>query len=404
MTVIADGNGNVSGKFTIPAGVSAGTKTVEITGSGGSLADGVFTGEGILVKEIKQSQTKVVTTYYDPLAQTFVLTSDYQLGGVSLYVKAKGATDFTVQIRETANGYPSQTILAECKKSPSALTLNAWNAFEFTTPCLVTANTEYAIVVMCNDALGSVGVAQLGEWDTLNSRWVTQQPYQVGVLLSSSNASTWTAHQDKDLAFKLLARKYTQATRTIPLGVVAVVGATDLVVNAMVESPATGANGSLLLTLPDGSAVSASDGQAIHLSAAATGNITVSAVLESTTYMSGLVYPGSQLSVGQLESTGDYICNAISAGSSPCNVRVIFDAMLPSGSAVNVAYKGTTEGAAWVGMTQDELHPPVALGGGVYEYNYYASSVALDSLFIKLSLVGSPSARPYVYNLRVSLT
>lgn len=404
MTIIADGNGNVAGKFTIPAGVTAGTKDVKIVGSGGSTASAVFVGEGLLISEVKQSQSTVVQTYYDPLAQTFSLDADYQIGGVSLYVQAKGTTEFTVQLRETSNGYPTQKILAVVKKPVSALTVGAWNTFEFATPYLVSANTEYAIVVMCNDAVGAVGVAQLGQWDTVNARWVTQQPYQVGVLLSSSNASTWTAHQDKDLAFKLLARKYDKAVKTVPLGVVAVTDATDLVVNAMVDAPATGANASLLLTLPDGTNISAGDGQMVHLTSAVTGNISVNAVLSSTDYMSGLVYPGSQLVVGQIAASGDYVTNAISAGSSPCNVRVIFDAQLPSGSAVTVSYKGTGVSDEWVTMSQDPLHLPTAQGDGIYEYNYYAESVALSAMAIKLSLIGSPSARPYLYNLRVSLT
>lgn len=52
-------------------------------------------------------------------------------------------------------------------------------------------------------------MAELGKYDAVHERWVTSQPYQVGVLLSSSNASTWTPHQDRDLTFRLLGARFT---------------------------------------------------------------------------------------------------------------------------------------------------------------------------------------------------
>ena len=64
---------------------------------------------------------------------------------------------------------------------------------------------------------------------------MTQRPdlgdgatYRIGVLLSSSNASTWTAHQDRDLKFRLLACRFTENTRTVPLGNITVTDSTDL--------------------------------------------------------------------------------------------------------------------------------------------------------------------------------
>lgn len=46
MTIVADDNGVIKGKFTIPAGVQAGAKSVELVGSGGSTGSAVFVGEG----------------------------------------------------------------------------------------------------------------------------------------------------------------------------------------------------------------------------------------------------------------------------------------------------------------------------------------------------------------------
>src|SRR5690606_23849477 len=146
--------------------------------------------------------------WYDPLAQTFRLTETKQIAGVELYVKAKGATEITVQIRKTQNGVPTDNVLTVRSKQPADITVNQWNAWEFPEPVLLDAEEEYAIVVLCNDADAELGIAEMGKWDGAAQKWVTQQPYTVGVLLSSSNASSWTIHQDRDLAFRLLAPVY----------------------------------------------------------------------------------------------------------------------------------------------------------------------------------------------------
>lgn len=402
MALVADQNGTLKGKFTIPAGVQAGSKSVELTGSGGSRGNAVFVGEGILVSEVRQNITRVTQTYYDPLAQTFSLTDENQIGGVELVVTAKGATPISVQIRETQTGFPTQSILAEASLDPSAITVGAWNRWVFKTPVRVLANVEYAIVVLCNDPDGAVATAELGKWDSTNSRWVTQQPYMVGVLLSSSNASTWTAHQDRDLTFRLLARRYTQTEKVVDLGTIPVTAATDLVVMSMTESPATGADSELLLTMPDSSVISASDEQGINLASSITGNIGVRARLRATQKASAMLYPGSQLVVGKLATTAEYVSRAVDAAAAGCNVRIIFDGQIPSGAAVKVYICGVDAGDNWQEVALTGV--PVALGDNVYEYQYYKTGVQEAKLRVKLALAGTPAARPYVYNLRVSIT
>ncbi len=71
----ADDTGKLSGTFTIPAGVPAGTKLVVFRGGeGGSTAQATFVGQGTLeVTTLRQVQT-VTNTNIDPLAQTFMWT------------------------------------------------------------------------------------------------------------------------------------------------------------------------------------------------------------------------------------------------------------------------------------------------------------------------------------------
>lgn len=404
MALVADSNGTLKGKFTIPANVQAGSKSVELTGSGGSLGSAVFVGEGILVSEVLQNVTRTTQTYYDPLAQTFSLPEENQIGGVEVVVTAKGSTPISIQIRETQTGFPTQSILAEASRDPGQITVGAWNRFEFKTPVRILANVEYAIVVLCNDPVGAVAIAELGKWDSTNSRWVTQQPYQVGVLLSSSNASTWTAHQDRDLTFRLLARRYTETAKEIDLGKVTVTDATDLVVLAMTDNPSTGADSELVLTLPGGSVISTSDNQGINLAGNITGDIGVKARLRATQKASAMLYPGSQLVVGKIATTAEYVSRAVDADATGCKVRIIFDGQIPSGSSVSVYIKGIDESDTWQAVSQDPDKVPIPVGNSVYEYNYLMEAVLEAKIRVKLVLTGTPAARPYIYNLRVSIT
>ncbi|WP_039918872.1 hypothetical protein, partial [Cellvibrio mixtus] len=160
--------------------------------------------------------------------------------------------------------------------------------------------TEYAIVILCNDSTGSVGVAELGKWDIVGARNVTSQPYNVGVLLSSSNASTWSAHQDRDLTFRLLGANYTETERVINLGNIDVENATDLIALFPAIQPGTGADCELVITLPNGQSIPASDRQIIQLPAPISGEINIIAKLRATTSLSAMLLPGSQLIVGTI--------------------------------------------------------------------------------------------------------
>ena len=118
-TLIADNDGQVRGKFSIPANVPAGAKPVTFRGRGGTRGDAVFVGQGTLNVTTLQSVTTVNFFYvnYDPIAQTFTLAESAQLAGIDLWFTAK-STQVRVQLRETVNGYPGRTVLAETILEP----------------------------------------------------------------------------------------------------------------------------------------------------------------------------------------------------------------------------------------------------------------------------------------------
>lgn len=400
MTVQANASGVVTGKFTIPANIPAGSKRVQFTGSSGSRGDAVFVGSGTVTTEVRRMATTETTTRFwqniDPLAQTFTINETCQIAAVDLWFAEKGATDVLVQIRETSNGFPTQDVLAERRLNPADINTTTHTRATFREPVQLVANTEYAIVALCDDAVSALRVAELGKWDAANRRLVTSQPYQVGVLLSSSNASTWTAHQDRDMAFRLHKAVFTQTERTVALGSVAVTGATDLMVLANDDLPSSVTRIEFTLGLPGGQTITVSNGQPVRLDSPVTGNVSVSAKLYGAASGSPILFPGTQLVIGTVGTTGTYVSRAIPAGSN-VRLKAIFDALIPAGAAVNVSYKGTDPGDNWVTMPFVGSTP---VDDGFYEITHEITGVTETSVQLRLQLTGTTAARPRVRNLR----
>lgn len=404
MTLAADSNGVVLGKFTIPAAVPSGTKKVTFAGAGGSIAEANFVGQGTQIESVKTLVTQIAVTWpvrVDPIAQTFTINSPIQVEGVDLWFAAVGTTTVSVQIRETQVGYPTRAVIADARLSPSGITAGGWTRFTFDTPATLSAGTEYAIVVLCNDATSAVAVAELGKFDANVQQWVTSQPYTVGVLLNSSNASTWTAYQDRDLAFRLVAKTFTESERLVDLGSVTVTNATELLTLTLIDSPTSAATGELELTLPNGSIVKAGDNQRIDFGVLTSGTVNVKARLRSETYASAALYPGTQIIQGNALMTSTYVSRAIQADATGVTVKVLYDAVIPSGASVTAEVSGVDTGDTYLSMTA--VGTPKLIDGdiGLYEYQFQRLSVAEAMVRVKLTLTGTPSARPRVRNLRV---
>nr|WP_281720007.1 DUF4815 domain-containing protein [Nitrosomonas nitrosa] len=412
----ADANGNLSGSFTIPPNIPSGNKEVVFTGAGGMMGSAIFSGQGTLERQVWQQQTRVTTTrwvsppppprppprrYIDPLAQTFRMEEATQCSGVDLWFSIKPTTQSRVQIRETTVGFPNQTIVAESILVPAQINVGGLSTqVLFDSPILLQGGVEYALVVLCNDAVGALSIAQLGKFDAAAQRWITAQPYTVGVMLSSSNAVSWSVHQDRDLSFRILRAQYSQSSRTIDLGSVAVTDATDLMLMGFAERPVSDANIEYILTLPNESTITVSDGQPIELAAAITGNVQISAQLTMQNELSPILWPGTQLVSGTIASTGDYVTRAIPAGAGS-TVKAIFEAIVPNGANVEAYYKGTDVGDTWASLP---VIATASVDDGYVEFVCEAASVDEAMVQVKLVLSGTPAARPYVRDLRVIIT
>lgn len=404
MTLNANAQGVLTGRFTIPANIPAGSKSVQFVGDQGSWGQAVFVGQGQLtVTQLRQIITEYWRVWIDPLAQTFSVPQPTNLTGVDLWFTAKGTSNVLVQIRETDNGFPARTVLSEALLTPAEISTSG--PTRCTWPALwLNANQEYALVVACDDAATALAIAELGKFDSAANRWITAQPYQVGVLLSSSNASTWTAHQDRDLTFRLLTSRFTATARTIALGTVAVTAAAEVMVLAAIERPTADTDVRFELTLPDGAdtVITVVENQPVTLPAPVTGNITWQAILSGTTTASPRLYPDVQLIWGARPATSTYISRQLPLTKDegdPTTLSVYYEALTPGSSAVAVDAQNADE--SWISVPIDNGAP---IGDGWEEIKHVLTNFTASATRIRLTLSGSSAQRPRVRKLRVIAT
>jgi hypothetical protein len=131
---------------------------------------------------------------------------------VDVFFRTKSDTAaIKLELREVQNGYPSNNILpfGEVTLRPEQVNVDADNAgartrFTFPSPVYLKNNTEYCYVLLPegNSPDYEVWVSELGENVVNTTTRVTEQP-SVGVLFTSANNRTWTAHQAEDMKFLL---------------------------------------------------------------------------------------------------------------------------------------------------------------------------------------------------------
>lgn len=173
-------------------------------------------------------QTLDLTQIINPLAQTIRVTEPggVTLTGIGLYFYSKPPSEspnmpVTLEMRPvTEGGFPSSytrypgTVVTKSRADVTAqTTFNASTGetkFDFEVPLYVPENTELAIVLHTNAAAGEYQIwsGELGqfEYGTTEKR-ITKQPY-VGSFFSSSNGTTWSAIQTRDIAFKVYKAQF----------------------------------------------------------------------------------------------------------------------------------------------------------------------------------------------------
>ncbi|MER9652541.1 DUF4815 domain-containing protein [Mesorhizobium sp. M0152] len=433
-----DADGEIVGTFTIPANVPAGSKGLVAIGAGGSNAAAIFVGQGTI--DIETLRRVVTTTVQetsvtapregpppvlvqvpnkppvwvrpngggnggsrsDPLAQTFTLTEGRHIAGVNLKVCLIGNPNnpLIIELVEVANGIPTVNVIAQAYYNMNAAVIGQWTEVRFPYPVWLAGGVEYAFVVKTNDANHSISTAKLGDFDIVTQQPVAAQPYSVGVMLSSSNAVTWTPHQAEDICFQLIAAKFAPTTKSVNVATIPVVNMSDLLLRAEVELPTAAASMHFEVQLDDGSITLLNPGQAWELQAFYTGNVQIRAVLSGSAKVSPVVFPVILAIDGKMKTTGTYVSRAFDMGTG-VDILAYLKTKIPTGATIAMEVDPAND--VWTSVPQTVQTPLQEAGWVERKYSvvgYNANPVGR----IRITLTGTPAARPMAYDFRAIST
>lgn len=154
----------------------------------------------------------------DPLSQTFFVGDRGQNEGVFItqldlwFGRKSTAYPITVQIRETENGYPTNTVVpfgsktlqpASVNADSTSATSSALTEFVFNSPVFLQSGKEYCFTVIPggNSDEYALWVGELGGTDVDTNELIHKQPAS-GVMFTSANDRTWSAIQSEDVKFR----------------------------------------------------------------------------------------------------------------------------------------------------------------------------------------------------------
>ena len=158
----------------------------------------------------------------DPMAQTFTVdnfSGGMYVSSVDLFFKnvsREGDNNgITLELREVINGYPGPTVIpggsvhkrrSDCSVSTGSGSSTVFNGtkFQFPIPVYLEAGKEYCIVPIpdADDPNYEVWIAELGASQFGTSKTISKQAH-TGILFTSANNRTWTAHQSEDMMFRI---------------------------------------------------------------------------------------------------------------------------------------------------------------------------------------------------------
>ncbi|WP_330168539.1 DUF4815 domain-containing protein [Bartonella grahamii] len=391
--LVADRQGTVEGTFKIPQNITAGTKNVVARGKGGTIATGLFTGQGVIdVKVMRRTTTVKIWTQFDPQAQVFTPDETRQITGIDFHLCKIGNQnhDLVIDLVTTENGYPTADIQAQSFYSMKGAK-GGWAEARYDVPLLVPDDRLTAFVIKTDDADHSVSLAKLGDFDAEHQRYVSSHPYVTGPRFSSVNAQTWSAHQDEALAFRVLAARYKQTEKTIDLGTFDLVDCSDLQIRAAIELPSSACSVIFEIERNNGTVYQLLPFQLLSLTEYISEKVQLRAILKGTEKLSPVLFAPVQLIAGKLHKEATYVTRAFSFGEK-ARLTSYIKTFLPGGATFTLEMQ--LDDGAFVPLKLDEteqLAEPLWT-----ERKFVSSDKGAKQARLKLTLTGGPAARSMV--------
>jgi len=432
-TQTANGSGVITLSITIPANMPAGRRVVRATGAAQSFAQAIYIGEGtvdtvtmrrvhLVAREAAPPTVQIITVIEqvsqpvvnwwndnlgnggdgdgaDPLAQSFALSEGRLIVGLNFRFTAIGnrANGVRVQLSPMVNGFPSNEVLAEAFVGMATPNVGDLVSARFRAPVYLDGLRQYCVVILTADADHAVAIARLGDVYDLpggGQARVSAQPYTVGVLFASANRASWTAIQEADLHFELVAAKFDPTSRTINLWTGALTNVSDIMVRGGVELPTDEARFRYEVVRPSGQVIPLAPGQNRPFAEFLNEVITVRAVLTGTDKISPILYPGTLIVGGRIRTSGTYVTRLFPMGSG-VRVNALMAQFTPAGSTVTV--ECDNGGGSFNALTAGTS---TVLGNNWSDVKYERNPFTAANGRIRITIAGGPAARVAVARMR----
>ncbi len=416
-TVAANGLGVISGNFIIPPKVTAGRKQVRAQSAAGTVCVATFEGQG-RIETIQLRQVTTVERFQavqprrveigrgsdgraggspDPQAQSFTFTEGRHVTGIDLRFCSIGDRNNPVIIEAVTveNGFPTTQIIAQTEIDMHAVVVNQWTPFNFQVPFYLPPGQMFAFVVKTNDPNHSISAADRGQFDAAQQKWIAAQPYTIGTRFSSSNAISWTVHQDSDLTFRIRTAVFSPTTKIVNLGNFNVVNCSDLIIRSDVFLPEDSCTVVFEVDFGTEPTIRILPDQVYERTSYFTGQIKVRAVLKGNARVSPVIDRDILMIFGEMKASGTYISRAFKIGTS-VDMHSVMATKLPPGSSLQVYVDAGDDN--WQAMTQVSA---LTLESGFIERDFGKNPFSAPTGGrLKLVLQGGPAARPSVADLR----
>lgn len=405
-TLKADSDGFTQGYFTIPANTVCGTKEVTIYATNTPTLAGTtqYTANGRKITTTKTVYTTYVTLRTsDPVAQSFQFDTDQHITAVGVYFRDKDLTEaITVQVRNMVNGYPGTTVYAEKVVQPADIKYSTNGTAEtkitFDDPIYCDANTQYCFTILSNSDVDTLYIAETSNNDLTTGNKITKNPYINGVLFSSSNALTWTAHNNSDLKFNIYGAQF-ETTGSVVFKQISNVSLDRLMVASEEEIP-SGCSVTWQYRINEGdwNPIEVYDDR--ELSEFAT-KVDVKCSITANTHSSpAIAIDCLQLAGFKNKSTGTYVSRNVSVEEGFNHVKIVADICIPSGCNVTFYYATDSSGTDWKAISTSITPTQKSTTYSTYTYEDDLSETA-KNYRVKIVMTNNGSInRPSVMNLK----
>jgi len=403
--------GAISDTITVPPEEISGRKLIKVVGkTTGIKGDTTFT-----ATPLTRTNTTSTTRRWkwvgkhDPVAQSFTFEQDTVLDKIKVWFDKAPTTETFFQIVEMTAGFPDTDKTISLTTVPVGDIVDGGSyEFKLEDKVTVVGGKYYAFIVGCDDAIGSVRVAELGERTKNTGIWLTSQANNKGTFFNSSNNKTWSVMQKEDMMFEIFSTTY-NSTRDVVIGTQSVTNITDfmLIADADISEGNSIEYKVELLDAQPMKVMMIDAHRQYRFNTTYTGNIRVTALMKSNGKYSPILTPDAQLAIGKTDITSSYTSKGIEFDALDKKIIVYVNNLIETGASYKIQIQ-LKQGSVWNWVDATILNGK-EIGDGWreerHELNLTTNAPDADQTLSRVRIVmntDKPYHKMFISNLRLN--